>query len=347
MARSVDGGATWQQLWYDEDRFLDSRTAVVDPLRPHSLYVGINGNGVREFSVQPDLRIAEIASDVVGTAGSYSYRISNAGPFDATNVRARIQLPRGSTNITATSAGTTCTVADTVATCEAPVFRMDGSADITIEAIHTVAGDLSVVATVEGDQPDAATADNTVTTNSSSVEMTDLSVTLNAPAFVTRGEQINLSLIVNNAGPNEAAFVSIRLELGAGLTIANVSLSGGSSKPTPDAMGACVIADNTLSCRLPQLPSGGSYTITIATSATTAAGSFPHIALVEASGTDLGLRNNSASAATTVSESRGGGSSGGGGGGSTSPFMIAALLLLSCMRAAANKFPRSIRSPLF
>lgn len=349
MARSVDGGATWQQLWFDEDRFLDSRTAVVDPLRPHSLYVGISGNGVREFSVQPDLRIAEIASDVVGTAGSYSYRISNAGPFDATNVRARIQLPRGSTNITATSAGTTCTVADTVVTCAAPIFRTDGSADITIEAIHTVAGELSVVGTIEGDQPDAATADNTVTSNGSSTEMTDLSVTLTAPAFVTRGEQISLALRVNNAGPNEAAFVSIRLELGAGLNIANVTLSGGTSTPTPDAMGTCVIAGNTLSCRLPQLPSGGSYTIGIVTSATTAAGSFGHIALVEGSGKDLGLRNNSASAATTVNDIYQAVSDGGnsGGGGSTSPFMIAALLLLSCMRAAANKFQRSIRSPLF
>jgi hypothetical protein len=183
-------------------------------------------------------------------------------------------------------------------------------------------------------------------------EMTDLSATITAPAFVNRGEPISVSLKVTNAGPNEAAFVSARLELGAGLNMASIKLSGGTSTPTPGAIGSCIDTGNTLSCRLPQLPSGGSFTFDIVTAPTTAGGSFAHIAVVESSGTDLILSNNSASAATTVTEVRqdfirdDGSDGGGGGGGSLSLFMIVALLVLSGIRVVTNKFPRPARRPL-
>lgn len=179
-------------------------------------------------------------------------------------------------------------------------------------------------------------------------ELTDLSATVTAPAFVNRGEPISVSLKVTNAGPNEAAFVSARLELGAGLNMASIKLSGGTTTPTADALGTCLDTGNTLSCRLPQLPSGASFNFDIVTAPTTAGGSFSHIAVVQSSGTDLILSNNSASAATTVTEARQDFNSGGGGGGggSLSVFMIAALLLLSGIRVVTNKFPRAARRPL-
>ena len=180
-------------------------------------------------------------------------------------------------------------------------------------------------------------------------EMTDLSATIIAPAFVTRGEPISVSLKVNNAGPHEAAFVSARLELGAGLTIASIKLSGGTSTPAPGALVTCLDTGNVLSCRLPQLPSGESFTFDIVTAATTARGSFSHIAFVEGSGTDLILSNNSAGTATTVTEASQDftPSGGSGGGGSISLVMIAGLLLLSCIRVVTNKFQRAARRPLF
>jgi photosystem II stability/assembly factor-like uncharacterized protein len=354
VARSVDGGATWQELFDHAAQSLDVRSLAVDPQRPHSLYIGSPGRGVREFSVQPDLRITGTVTDPparLKNTASYAYHISNAGPFDATNVRARIQLPAGTVDIVATSAAAPCTVAGTIVTCTAPVFRTNASADITVTATHSTAGVFNVVGTVEGDQPDAAGTDNSVSSEITIGEVTDVSATLTASAFVTRGEKVNVSLRVHNAGPTDAAFVSVKLELGVGLNIADVKLGGGASSSTPGGFGTCLIGANTLSCRLPQLPSGDSFTFDVVTAATAAAGSFSHTVFVESSGLDLGLRNNSAGAATTVRdpstdnvtlERRGGG-----GGGSTSPFMIAALLLLSCLRAAANKFPRAARRPLF
>lgn len=179
-------------------------------------------------------------------------------------------------------------------------------------------------------------------------EMTDLSATITAPAFVTLGEPISVSLKVNNAGPNEAAFVSARLELGAGLNIASIKLSGGTSTPAAGALGTCLDTGTTLSCRLPQLPSGESFTFDVVTSATTTRGSFSHIAVVESSGTDLILFNNSAGTATTVTQASQDftPSGGSGGGGSLSLFMIAAVLLLSGIRVVTNKFPRPARRPL-
>jgi uncharacterized repeat protein (TIGR01451 family) len=179
---------------------------------------------------------------------------------------------------------------------------------------------------------------------------TDLSASLTATPFITRGEAINLTLKVNNAGPNDASVVSVRVELGAGLNVASVFLSGGTSTPTPDALGTCVLAGNILSCQLPQLPSGGSFTFNITSSATTTTGSFGHIAIVSGNDTDLVLSNNSASAATTVSAQSVDTATferADGGGGSTSVVLLGLLMLLSCLRAAGNKFGRATRRPLF
>ena len=345
IVRSVDGGASWQDVMSDGLRVVGISSLFIDPLRPHRLYVGTRGQGVRELSVQPDLGITATVADVptaYGTAASYSYRISNAGPFDATNARARIQLPEGSTNIVATSPAASCTAADTLVTCTAPVVRTNETVDITISATHPISGNFSVVGTIEGDQPDNAMANNSVTSNITVAEVTDLSVILTGSSIVARGEAVTLTLRVTNAGPNDASVASITLELATGFGITSVTPSGGTS--------TCVIAGSTVSCQLPQLGGGGSVTLTIVASATSTPGSFTHMATVTASGTDVRGGNNVASAVTTVSQvSQGignGGGSSGGGGGSTSPFMLAALLLLSCMRAAAHKFGRPARQPL-
>ena len=299
-----------------------------------------------EISIQPDLQITATHPDLpaaYGTATSYSYRIDNAGPFDATNVRARIQLPEDATDVLASSSAASCTVAGTVVTCTLPILRTDTNVDITIDATHPTSGNFSVVATVEGDQPDAASADNSITSNITVTEMTDLSVILTGSAIIARGAAANLSLRVTNAGPNDASLASVTLELATGFSIASVTPSGGVS--------TCVSSGNAVSCQLPDLAVGASVNIAIVTAATSAAGSFTHMATVDASGTDIRGANNVASAVTTVSnvgQGIGGGrNGGGGGGGSTSSFMLAALLLLSCMRAAAKKSERFSRRPLF
>jgi uncharacterized repeat protein (TIGR01451 family) len=295
------------------------------------LYVGTGARGVREFSVQPDLQITATTPDAptpYGVPATFSYRVHNAGPFDATNVRTQVQLPATATNITASSPGASCNVAGSVVTCVTSILRTDSNADITITAVQPAAGTFTVTGTVEGDQPDDATADNSVTSNVSTVEMADLSVTISAPARVTRGEAINLSVTVRNNGPNDASSAAFIFELPNGLNVASV---------TPSA-GTCTSNGNAVSCQIARVPSGASVTIAIVSAATSATGALAHVAVVDASGLDLLASNDSAGAATTVSEPpSSGGGGGGGGGGSLSWFMLAALLLLSRLRVLGKE----------
>jgi len=336
IARSVDAGASWQQVFNDTERLFDIRSIAVDPLRPHSVYVAMSGKGVRQIEFAPDLGITATVADLptpYGTVASYSYRISNAGPFDATNVRARIELPAGVTNIEAAGPGTTCTVAGTIVTCVAPVVRTNGGVDIVIDATHPAAGNVTVVGTVEGDQPDHTSDNNRVVSNATIAEVTDLSVTLTGPTGILgRTLPTALTLRVTNAGPNVASMVSVRLELAAGVEFSTFAPNDGTV--------SCIRSTNTVVCTVPQIAVGATVMFSIYTANINTAGTYTHMATVTASGTDLGFGNNVASAVTTVGEHipgsgantpsfKGGGR---GGGGSTSLWMIAALFLLSRMR---------------
>lgn len=165
IARSADGGQHWQELTEDVRSSWDVRSLAVDA--QSRLYASTSGHGVHAISVQPDLALTVNAptSVVVGATATYSYSVRNVGPFDATNIRTRVELPAGTTNVTATSPNATCTVAETVATCTSSVLLVDATATVTIGSVHPQAGALTVVASVEGDQTDPVSANNSVNSN--------------------------------------------------------------------------------------------------------------------------------------------------------------------------------------
>ncbi|GFE79462.1 hypothetical protein GCM10011487_14620 [Steroidobacter agaridevorans] len=171
--RSVDGGQSWETLLDDGPRVGYFWSLVVDAQRPHNLYASIAGQGVEQISIEPDLELtATSASTRVGSgiSAAYSFRASNAGPFAATNVRTQVQLPTGATNVSATSTNGTCSVAANVVTCVASALAVDAFADITINSTQPSVGNYALQASTEGDQPDTAMANNTVTTNITVVE---------------------------------------------------------------------------------------------------------------------------------------------------------------------------------
>lgn len=189
ISRSVDGGRNWQELMNDVQRLGSVSTLTVDAQRPHILYASIAQRGVRQISIEPDLELTATTAAPVGhgASGAYSFRARNAGPLDATNVRTTVQLPIGATNVSATSTnGSTCSVAANVVTCVAPALLVNEYADITINSTQPEVGNYALVASVEGDQPDIALANNTVTSNAVVAEVADLSVALTAPSQVGR-----------------------------------------------------------------------------------------------------------------------------------------------------------------
>ena len=337
VARSVDAGITWQELTKNVTPYWDVRALAVDAQRPHSLYVGLSGRGVRELNIEPDLELSAtvpVGPIAYGTAATYSYRMRNIGPYDATRVRTTVQLPADTTNVTVTSPGATCSVSGALATCSTSILRVAASADITISATQPNSGSFSVVAAVQGDQPDAATANNSVTSAIQVAEVTDLSVALTGPAQVTRGDTITYSLAISNAGPNDATAAAISFQLATGLSVATVTPS----------VGTCATTGNNVTCQLPTLARNTSATITIVSAVSSAAGSFSSTATVDASGADLQASNDTVIRATSVNEPAPPPSKGGGGG-SSSLLMLAALLLLSCVRALPLRIAACRMSP--
>ena len=167
IARSVDGGQSWQELTDEDTPFSGVYSLAVDALRPHSLYAAAWGHGVQQIGIQPDLQLTFTApaSVNVGAAATYSYRIRNAGPFHATNVRTTMQMPAGALNVSATSTMGACSVTSSVVTCTTPIFHSDHTATISITSTQPQAGTVSLTAAIEGDQPDASGVDNNVTSN--------------------------------------------------------------------------------------------------------------------------------------------------------------------------------------
>jgi uncharacterized repeat protein (TIGR01451 family) len=301
---------------------------------------------VERISIEPDLELTATSAATrvgYGASGTYSFRARNVGPFDATNVRTTVQLPTGATNVNATSTNGSCSVAASVVTCVAPALRVDSYADITINSTQSSAGDYALVASVEGDQPDTALANNTVTTNTEITEIADLSVALVVPSQAVRGEAITFSLTVSNAGPSAATTPTVSFSLASGLTVASV---------TPSTN--CTTAGTTVTCQLATLAANASTTLSIVTATTPAVGSYSGTATLTSTGTDPLASNDAATRSINVVEpvagiggggggggSSGGGSAnvGGGGGGSTSPWMLLALLLLSAARPARRPQP--------
>lgn len=171
--RSVDGGQSWETLIDDLWRLGYNWSLVVDAQRPHNLYASIAGRGVEHISIEPDLELTgtgATTSVASGTSGTYSFRTRNVGPFAATNVRTQVQLPTGATNVSATSTNGSCSVAANVVTCVVPALRTDSFADISINSTQPSVGTFALQASVKGDQPDTAIANNTMTFNIAVVE---------------------------------------------------------------------------------------------------------------------------------------------------------------------------------
>ena len=175
IARSADAGQSWQELAPDPRRRWDARALLVDGQRPHVLYVGMAGHGVRKISIQPDLLLNATTPTTPITAGgsaTYTYQIRNAGPYDATRVRSTVQLPADAVSTTVNSTAGSCSVTAALVTCDVEILRTNASFDVTVRTSHPNAGAFPVVAETKGAQPDPQASNNGATSTT----------TVNAPA---------------------------------------------------------------------------------------------------------------------------------------------------------------------
>jgi uncharacterized repeat protein (TIGR01451 family) len=317
LGRSVDGGASWEMLRTPSDQpWWNSWSLLVDPNRPATLLVSTAMSGVQEITFEPDLALTSAAPAnplPVGVASSYAYTVSNKGPFDATGVTVRLQLPSTAQQVSATASGGTCTVAAASVVCSFAVLRTAMSAAVTLTAVAPAVGSFSVVGTVTGDQPDADITNNTLTSKTTIAMVADDTVQATGDATAQMGDAVNYTLRVSNAGPNTASATQLAFQLAAGITFGSVS----------STRGTCTASAGTITCNLGDLPASSPVTVTV-TGTASSAGAQKSTATLTTSATDLVSTNNTA-AVTTVVAAVPSAASGKGGGGSLSLWIILAL----------------------
>lgn len=172
VLRSVDGGATWERLVpYPYNFTFRTLSLELAPSNPSTLLLGVDGFGIRQMTIAPDLALTLTAPSSLstGTRAEYTLTVVNHGPFDATNLEVTVEFPGAAASVSAVSPGGTCTIANATATCRYDLLRADslpeGAEPVTIfaSAVPAEPGDFAVSASVTADQPDANKANDSAT----------------------------------------------------------------------------------------------------------------------------------------------------------------------------------------
>ena len=238
------------------------------------------------------------ATVVAGGSVTYSLVVANAGPSDAAALSVTDTLPAGVTFVSATGTGWTCTNTGNVSvSCTRPTLAT-GTTAPTITVVVTApaqAGSLSNSASVSSTTADPVPGNNTSSASTTVTASADLSITKSGPATVVAGNNVSYNLVVANAGPSDAANLSVADTLPAGVTFVSATGTGWT----------CTNAGNvSVTCTRPALTTGSTApTIAIVVTAPGQAGSLSNTASVSSTTADPVAGNNTSSASTTVTAS--------------------------------------------
>jgi uncharacterized repeat protein (TIGR01451 family) len=161
-----------------------------------------------------DLSLTKTANPTTSFAGqdvTFTVTASNAGPSTAANVVVTDTLPAG---LTFKSSSSGCTAAGQTVTCPATASLSSGT-NVVHNIVATVqpsaVGSLQNTATVSSPTFDPVAANNTANaTVAITAPPAELDVTLaDAPDPVAPGGDLTYSVVVHNAGPNDAPNVAV------------------------------------------------------------------------------------------------------------------------------------------
>lgn len=233
---------------------------------------GVATNNQSSVTVDPpiiDLELAktiDVARPNVGDEIAYTVTLTNSGNDPATNVSVRDVLPAGLTFVSATeSIGT---YSQTTGLWTVPVLAADAIATLTLRATVNATG-LAATTTntaevIDADQfdPDSTFGNNVLAEDdqaavSFSLASADLSITktVDNPS-PNVGDNVTFTIVVSNAGPDRATNISVRDQLPFGATF--VSFGPATANFVNGIW------------EIPAIEPGGSATLTIVATATTA-----------------------------------------------------------------------------
>jgi large repetitive protein len=234
---------------------------------------------------QADLSLAKTVNNAAPNVGdnvTFTLTVNNAGSDDATNVVVTDQLPAGLTYVSDNSSGTynAGTGVWTIGT-----ISNGSNASLTITATVTSAsGIINSAEVTSADQPDG---DSTPGNNSGTeddedsvsvgAQQIDLSLAKTVDnAAPNLNDNVTFTLTVNNAGPDDATGVVVTDQLPAGFTF--VSDNGATAGTYDDTTGVWTVGN---------VANGGSASLTITATATSASAVINSAEITSADQTDI------------------------------------------------------------
>lgn len=224
-----------------------------------------------------------------GTDVTYGVTVTNNGPSTAVNVVVGDYMLGEATFVSVTPStgctGPNCPIASLAPGASAMfsyTFHVSPSATLAIQ------NNAQVIA----DTDDPVAGNNTSTVTSAIVGSADVSVVKSGPGAVASGTNATYTIVVANAGPSDAANVTLTDVLPANTTFVSLSQSG----PAFD----CTTGP-TVTCTIATLPLSASTTFTLVVNvAAAASGSIDNTATVSASTADPNAANNTSTASLAL-----------------------------------------------
>ena len=260
---------------------MSGAVATMGPTQPYSLddteenSVGVAGTYILGAAVA-DVAISKTSAAAVAPNGNITYTITvnNVGPATATGVTFTDNLPSGTTFVSLQqTSGSTFT-------CTSPAVGANGTVSCSLASMSIGNAVFSLV--VNSQAPSGTLIENQITVTSTSVdgndennasqastrvEVSDLTLSMSAPATVARGSALSYVLTLGNAGPDAAQNVGFVESLPAGTTFASWAQNSG---PTFACSYPAVGATGSVSCTAPFLLNGAAAQFTLTVTAATA-----------------------------------------------------------------------------
>ena len=184
-----------------------------------------------------------------GDVISLIYTVTNNGADDATTVRLGLVIPAGTSFVAATSSLGDCAEGGGEVLCSIGDLALAASAAIEIQLSADAAGELQFTANAAADQIDPDDANNSVTAMVTAIPNTDLRISGSAPSSTTVRQQFNVTVTVNNDGPQDATNVVATIAIPS--LVDFISADG------------CVLNGSSLECAVGALAAGGSVAFTV------------------------------------------------------------------------------------
>ena len=163
---------------------------------------------------------------VAGTTSTYTITVSNEGPDDALNAQLSTGVPAGTTLQSFTPAAGWSCVAQTCSIAAFPPGSAVFTLVVNVPRSTAQGTPITLDASVTTTSPDPDSNDNSVSLTAPVVWQSSLAISKSAPATAAAGASITYTLDGTNAGPSDAAGVTLNDALPAGLIVDSITAPG-------------------------------------------------------------------------------------------------------------------------